>query len=116
MSRFIKKTFIVLVNVEENLMVEISIQNKNGKKASVCKCKKTIKHRKHKEYCAWNSSICAYDYEKDCNMGKYLKGCICMKSLAGDLVATYDEILYTSEIKSINSTNKEFIGFFVLSY
>ena len=51
-------------------MVEISIQNKNGKKASVCKCKKTIKHRKHKEYCAWNSSISAYDYKKDCNMGK----------------------------------------------
>ena len=50
MSRFIKKTFIVLVNVEVNLMVEISIQNKNGKKASVCKCKKTIKHRKPKEY------------------------------------------------------------------
>ena len=39
-----------------------------------------------------------------------------MKSLVGDLVATYDEILDMSEIKSINSTNKEFIGFSVLSY
>ena len=116
MSRYNKKTFIVLVNVEVNLMVEISIQNKNGKMASVCKCKKTIKHHKHKEYCALNSSISASDCDKDCNMGKYLKGCTCMKGLVDDLVATYDEILDTSEIKSINSTNKKFIGFFVLSY
>ena len=39
---------------------------------SVKSVKKAIKHHTSKDY-AWNSSLCACECDKDCNIGDYLK-------------------------------------------
>ena len=50
-----------------------------------------MKHHTCEEDYAWNTSICACNFDKDCENDKYLKYFECEKSLADDLVVTCDE-------------------------
>ena len=68
-------------------------QQNNG--TCQCVCKRPIKDRVSQEDFAWNSSIYACDWDKDCNINEYLKHFTCTKSLLDDLVATCDEIVDT---------------------
>ena len=55
--------------------------------------KKTIQNHSCKEDYAWNPSTCASECDKYCEIGEYLKDCICMKNLVGGLVIICDEII-----------------------
>ena len=56
--------------------------------------KKTIKHQACEEN-VWNPRTCACKWDKNCEIGKYLKDCQCMKNLGHDLVVTCVEIVNT---------------------
>ena len=81
-----------------------------------CECKKQIRHGLCEEDYAWNPSICAYEYDKDCKIGGQLKNCTCKKNLVDDLGVTCDEVVNTPKIEPINSTNKTSDRFFLLIY
>ena len=52
-----------------------------------------------------NTSTCTYKYGKDCEIGEFLKDCKCVKSLADDLLVTYDEVADTPESVPINPSD-----------
>ena len=53
----------------------------------------------------WNSSTYISECHKDCEIGKYLKDCECMKSLVDDPIVTCDEIVDTPESATVNPSN-----------
>ena len=57
--------------------------------------KKTIKHQACEENNVWNPRTCVCKWDKNCEIGKYLKDCQCMKSLGHDLVVACVEIVNT---------------------
>ena len=67
-------------------------------------CKKPIKRCICEDY-AWNPIMCACQYDKDCDAGKYLKDCICTSS-AENQVVTCDETVDMPETSSINPNEK----------
>ena len=69
-------------------------------------CKKPIKYRACKEDYAWNPGTCASKCDKDCDIGKNLKDCECLKSLVDDLVAVCDGNEDTSKMAVINLSKK----------
>ena len=58
---------------------------------------KPIKHRASQEGYIWNSSTCACEYEKDCEIGEYLKNYECKKNPGYDLVVTCDDTVDLTE-------------------
>ena len=71
-----------------------------------CECKKLIKHRAFEEGYIWNPSTCACECDRENEIGEYLKGRKCMKSvLIDDLVVTCDGTEITPESAAINSCN-----------
>ena len=44
-----------------------------------------------KDY-AWNPSLCARDWDKDCKIDEYLKNYACWKNVIDDFVIACDEI------------------------
>ena len=91
----------------------------------VCKCKFDSNKCNSNQKCAKDKSHCDFKnlikyrvYEKGyslylskcaCEISKYLKNYTYMKIFMDGSVVTYDEIIYTPEILSINSKNKKAI-------
>ena len=71
-----------------------------------CECKKPIKQSGFEEDYVSNSSSCAREYYKDCDMGEYLRYCEYIKRFFDYLVVTCDEIAGTTEITSISPSNE----------
>ena len=76
---------IYYVSVDVNLLVENVTRDKNGAMISVSVNVKTQENLAHVK------RTCRCDCDKDYEIREYLKNCECVKSLADDLVVTYDE-------------------------
>ena len=71
-----------------------------------CRCKKSMKYCVCEKDDAWNPSIYAFEWNKDYEIGEYLKNCAQTKNFISHLVVTCDEIVGMSETASINSSKK----------
>ena len=76
---------IYYVSVDVNLLVENVTRDKNGAMISVSV------NLKNQDNLAHVKRICRCDCDKDYEIREHLKNCECVKSLAGNLVVTYDE-------------------------
>ena len=94
---------ISFVKVNVNLVVG-NVNSRQKWKNDKCQCesRKTIKFLTSDEDYAWNPSTFASEFHIYYEIGKYLKDCECMKSLADDMVVTCDEIEDTQKTAVIN--------------
>ena len=53
-----------------------------------CEYKKLIRCRICEEHYVWNSGTCTFEYDKDCDIGEYLKDWEYMNGIVDDLVPT----------------------------
>ena len=91
-------------NIVENDDRKFNLRRKQNNDNCQCECKKTIKHRICHKDLTWNPSTGAWKYDKDFDIGKYLKECV--KTLADELVDAIEKTSEKPESAPIKSINK----------
>ena len=67
--------------------------------------KKSIIHWVYEIGYIWNPDTCAFECDKDCKIGEYLKNSEYMKSLVDGLIVICDETVDTPETIPIKTNN-----------